>query len=75
MNEQYWQAKDGRKLAVGDMTEAHLRNVLRQLIREKRILPPTKLKSAMLASIEVEREGIHEDNYDTDCLFNTNQEF
>ena len=74
MTEQYWQTKNGL-VAVGDMTPDHLRNVLRQLIREKRILPPYKLKSAMLASIEAEREDIHEDDYDTDCLFDTNQEF
>lgn len=51
MTEQYWQTKNGL-VAVGDMTPDHLRNVLRQLIREKRILPPYKLKSAMLAEIE-----------------------
>jgi len=60
MTDQYWQTKNGRNLAVGDMTEDHLRNVLRQLIREKRILLRTKLESAMLASIEAEKEGIHD---------------
>jgi hypothetical protein len=55
MTEQYWQTKNGL-VAVGDRTPDHLRNVLRQLIREKRILPPYKLKSAMLAEIE----GIHD---------------
>lgn len=74
MTEQYWQSKEGL-VAVGDMSPDHLRNVLRQLIREKRILPPYKLKSAMLAEIEAERESMHEDDYDTDCLFNINQEF
>ena len=64
MTEQYWQTKNGL-VAVGDMTPDHLRNVLRQLIREKRILPPYKLKSAMLAEIEAEREDIHEDDYDS----------
>jgi hypothetical protein len=59
MVEQYWQTKNGL-VAVGDMTPDHLRNVLRQLIREKRILPPYKLKSAMLAEIEAEREDIHD---------------
>jgi hypothetical protein len=53
MTEQYWQTKNGL-VAVGDMTPDHLRNVLRQLIREKRILPPYRLKSAMLASIETD---------------------
>lgn len=37
MNEQYWTTKDGRKIAVGEMTLEHLRNVLRMLIREDRI--------------------------------------
>ncbi len=37
MKEQYWTTKDGRKIAVGDMTLEHLRNVLRMLIREDRI--------------------------------------
>jgi hypothetical protein len=37
MEEQYWTTKDGRKIAVGDMTLEHLRNVLRMLIRDDRI--------------------------------------
>ena len=37
MNEQYWTTKDGRKIAVGNMSIDHLRNVLRMLTREDRI--------------------------------------
>jgi hypothetical protein len=36
--EQYWTMKDGTKIAVGDMSVDHLRNTLRMLIREDRIL-------------------------------------
>ena len=36
--EEYWTTKDGQKIAVGDMTLEHLRNVLRMLIREDRIV-------------------------------------
>ncbi len=32
--EQYWTPRDGREIAVGDMTEQHAKNVLRKLIRE-----------------------------------------
>lgn len=54
MIEQYWKTASGKEIAVGDMTPDHLRNVLRQLLREKRILPPYKLKNAMLAEIKVD---------------------
>lgn len=32
MAEQYWTTQDGRKIAVGDMSVDHLRNVLRMLL-------------------------------------------
>lgn len=35
--EQYWTMKDGTKIAVGDMSVDHLRNVLRMLIKNDRI--------------------------------------
>ena len=38
MKEQYWTTKDGTKIAVGDMSVDHLRNVLRMLIRENMIV-------------------------------------
>ena len=36
MKEEYWETKDGRKIAVGDMEEDHVRNVLRLILRRKR---------------------------------------
>jgi hypothetical protein len=42
MKEEYWCTKDGGKIAVGDMTESHLKNLLRKLIREKRIRSPVQ---------------------------------
>lgn len=36
--DQYWTMKDGKKIAVGDMSVDHLRNTLRMLIREDRII-------------------------------------
>lgn len=34
MDEQYWTTLDGTKIAVGDMSESHLRNTLRMIIRK-----------------------------------------
>ena len=36
MEEEYWTTKDGRKIAVGDMTEEHLKNTLRMILRKRR---------------------------------------
>jgi hypothetical protein len=36
MKEEYWETKDGKKIAVGDMKEDHVRNVLRLILRKKR---------------------------------------
>lgn len=32
-----WVMQDGRKILVGDMTEEHVKNVLRMLLRKERI--------------------------------------
>ncbi len=40
MSEYYWTTRDGRKINLNDMTESHLRNTLKLLIRKNRILPP-----------------------------------
>lgn len=52
--EQYWTMKDGTKIAVGDMSVDHLRNVLRLLIRTDRIKP-----------VEIEYSSSMVDEYDT----------
>ena len=36
MQEEYWTTKDGKKIAVGDMDEQHVRNALRMVLRKKR---------------------------------------
>lgn len=47
--EQYWTMKDGKKIAIGDMSVDHLRNVLRLLIRDNRIKPvETEYSSSMI---------------------------
>jgi hypothetical protein len=38
MKEEYWAQKDGKKIAVGNMSLTHLQNLLRKLIREDRII-------------------------------------
>ena len=35
MTEEFWTTKTGERIAVGDMDEDHVRNVLRYLIRKK----------------------------------------
>jgi len=32
---QYWTMKDGKKIDVDDMTESHLRNVLKMILRNR----------------------------------------
>ena len=34
--DEVWTTKDGRKIAVGDMSEEHAKNILRLLIRQRR---------------------------------------
>lgn len=36
-NDENWTQRDGTKVAVGNMTEAHAKNALRQMIRTARI--------------------------------------
>ena len=36
MHEEYWITKEGKKIAVADMNEHYLRNVLRKLLRERK---------------------------------------
>ena len=32
----YWKMKDGKKIDVDDMTESHLRNVLKMILRKQK---------------------------------------
>jgi hypothetical protein len=34
--DEMWTTQDGRKIAVGDMEESHVRNVLRMILRKRR---------------------------------------
>jgi hypothetical protein len=36
MKDEIWECKDGRSIAVGDMSEAHVRNTLRMILRARR---------------------------------------
>ena len=36
MQEEYWTTKDGKRIAVGDMDEQHVRNALRMVLRNRR---------------------------------------
>jgi len=40
IKEEYWTMRNGERIAIGDMTESHAKNLLRKLIREDRIIPP-----------------------------------
>jgi hypothetical protein len=35
-NEEFWTTIDGTRIAVGDMTPGHVRNVLRMILRQRR---------------------------------------
>lgn len=36
MMDEYWTTRDGRQIAVGDMTEQHAKNCLRMILRRNR---------------------------------------
>lgn len=36
MEDEIWTTRDGRKIAVGDMDEQHVRNTLRMILRNRR---------------------------------------
>lgn len=36
IDDEIWTTRDGRKIAVGDMEESHVRNALRMLLRARR---------------------------------------
>ena len=38
IKEQHWTMRNGKQIAIGDMTESHAKNLLRKLIREDRII-------------------------------------
>lgn len=38
MKEEYWRTKDGRKIAVSDLTEDHAKNIIRMIIKSNRKL-------------------------------------
>ena len=42
MKEEYWIGSNGESIAVSKMTEEHMRNALRKLIREGRIISSNK---------------------------------
>lgn len=36
MEDEIWTTKDGRKIPVGEMTESHVRNTLRMILKNRR---------------------------------------
>jgi hypothetical protein len=36
MEDEIWECKDGRRIAVADMAETHVRNTLRMILRARR---------------------------------------
>jgi hypothetical protein len=40
--DEYWTMRNGKQIAIGDMTESHAKNLLRKLIREDRIIFKSK---------------------------------
>jgi hypothetical protein len=51
VKEEYWITKDGKTIAIGDMTESHAKNLLRKLIRENRVIPLQPLNSDAMDEI------------------------
>lgn len=37
MDEEYWIMRDGTRIAVGDLTEKHIRNILRMILHARRM--------------------------------------
>jgi hypothetical protein len=37
MKEEYWKVKNGKEIAVGDMTEDHAKNALRLILKRDRL--------------------------------------
>jgi hypothetical protein len=37
MSDEVWTTRDGTRIAVGDMSEGHVRNALRMLLRKRRV--------------------------------------
>lgn len=37
MDDEIWTTRDGERIKVGDMSEEHVRNVLRMLLRNRRV--------------------------------------
>lgn len=54
MKDEIWTQKDGTKIAVGDMTEEHVRNALRMILRKAR-----QRVEADLFDFELERPDNH----------------
>jgi hypothetical protein len=51
MKEEYWVGNNGIPIAVGDMTEEHIRNCLRKLIRENRIISSKKCFTSKIKKV------------------------
>ena len=47
MKEEYWKMKNGEKIAVGDMSESHVKNVLRMIIRTRNAINDKRFEDQM----------------------------
>lgn len=56
----YWTTKDGKKINVDDMSESHLRNVLKLIMRRAKNKIETQTANEILES-ENDLEPYHED--------------
>lgn len=54
MRDEIWTTRDGRKIPVGEMTEDHVRNVLRMILHKRRI-DARKVANGRTAREECER--------------------
>lgn len=57
--DEIWTMIDGTEIAVNDMSEAHVRNALRMIIRNDRLRKEREFKKIMLA-VEVEEFDFHD---------------
>ena len=62
MKDEIWTMKDGTKIAVGDMSESHVRNALRMVIRNhNKQMAHARLRKAARLFCDVASAGGHED--------------
>lgn len=60
MQEEYWTTKEGKKMAVSDMTEEHVKNVLRMIIRNSEEAEMSEKERSKREQYCIEIDGLNE---------------